>query len=90
MLKSRSIADAGKRSADRATGHKRSRHFHNLVTWFLLRAGIDEGLKLSPWASLAKVACFKEHTMVDPYSGPKGRGLGLDSCLACPPVVPIL
>lgn len=28
--------------------------------------------------------------MVDPLSGPRGRGGGLDSCLACLPVVPIL
>ena len=52
--------------------------------------GLGEGLKLSPWASLANAAIFKELYSGRSLSGPRGRGLGLDSCLACLPVVPIL
>ena len=52
--------------------------------------GLGEGLNLSPWASLANAAIFKELYSGRSLSGPRGRGGGLDSCLACLPVVPIL
>ena len=91
MRQGQSIASFGKRSADHATEHTRSRRFHNLITWFLLRlTGLDEGLNLSPWASLANAAILKELCSGRSLSGPRGRGLGFNSYPSCLPVVPIL
>ena len=51
----------------------------------LLRlTGLDEGLNVNPWASLAKVACFKELYSGRSLFGAKGRGLGLE-LLPCLP-----
>ena len=65
--------------------------FSNMV---LLRTGLDEGLNLSPWASLAKVACLKELYSGRSLFGAKGRGTTLSEvdygAASCLPVVPIL
>lgn len=61
----------------------------------LLRlTGLDKGLNLSPWASLASAAIFKELYNGRSLIGAKGKGTTLSEvdygAASCLPVVPIL